>query len=293
MPPKLSILISVRDQLLWTKKCLSCLKQTMDPELSYEVLIANDSSSSETTKYLNSLVSPYRVFHQSSSCGFAVNNNCLAREAQGEFLLFLNNDAFVRGDWLQPMLSVFENKKKVGFVGNVQVLYGTSRYDHMGVVFSPQGNPRHYGQGFFHRSFKGEARKWSAVTAACCLIKRELFLEQGGFDESFVNGCEDVDLCIRMNRAGYSHYVAHDSVIDHVKGATTGRKDRNEENFGLLMTKWGPSIRQNESVHDAILHAKTYLFRPLFKPFGTNLKKFLDALLICVKLKKVVSPVAV
>jgi len=292
MTPRLSILISVRDQLSWTKKCLRCVKETIDSTLSYEVLIANDGSLDETTKYLNSLAPLYRVFNQTSSCGFAVNNNWLAREAQGEFLLFLNNDAFVQGNWLQPMLTVFEKKEKVGFVGNVQKLHGTSRYDHMGVVFSPQGNPRHYGQGFFHRPFKGQVRKWSAVTAACCLIKRELFLEQGGFDESFVNGCEDVDLCIRMNRAGYSNYVVHDCIIDHVKGATTGRKDRNEKNFDLLMKKWGPSIRQNESVHDATLHAKTYLFRPLFKPFGTNLKKFLDALLIWGKFKKIVSPVA-
>ena len=83
------------------------------------------------------------------------------------------------------MLNVLKEKSKVGFVGNVQKLYGTKRFDHMGVVFSPLGNPRHYGQGFFHRSFKGQVRKWSAVTAACCLIKKELFHQQGSFDEGF------------------------------------------------------------------------------------------------------------
>ena len=66
----------------------------------------------------------------------------------------------------------------------------------------------------------------------------------------------------------------HDSIIHHVKGATTGRKDRNEQNFQLLMAKWGESIRNNESVTDSYLHARTYLFHPLFKPFGTNLKNF-------------------
>ena len=69
--------------------------------------------------------------------------------------------------------------------------------------------------------------------------------------KDFLNGCEDVDLCIRLNRAGYDNYVVHDSVIEHVKGATTGRKDRNEENFELLMEKWGNEIRKNESVQDA------------------------------------------
>jgi GT2 family glycosyltransferase len=178
------------------------------------------------------------------------------------------------------MLRVFESKEKVGFVGNVQRLHGSNRFDHMGVVFSPYGNPRHYGQGFFTNSFKGEIKRWSAVTAACCLIRRELFLEHGGFNEDYLNGCEDVDLCLRLNRAGYSHYVAHDSVIDHIKGATTGRKDRNEENFDLLMKNFGDDIRKNESVHDRILHAKTYLFRLFFRPFGINLFKYIHALLI-------------
>ena len=286
MDPKLSILISARDQIKLTKKCIECLGQTLGNTVSHEVLIVNDGSVDGTAKYLDSLSSVYRVFHRASSQGFAKNNNWMAREARGEYLLFLNNDAFVGGDWLNPMLNVLKEKSKVGFVGNVQKLYGTKRFDHMGVVFSPLGNPRHYGQGFFHRSFKGEVRKWSAVTAACCMIKRELFWEQGGFDEEFLNGCEDVDLCIRLNRAGYSHYIAHDSVIDHVKGATTGRKDRNEENFELLMKKWGNEIRQHESIQDRFLHARTYLFRPLFKPFGTNLVKYLDAFLIITRIRK-------
>ena len=53
-----------------------------------------------------------------------------------------------------------------------------------------------------------------------------------------------MDLCLRLNRAGYCHYVAHESVIDHIKGATTGRKDRNEENFDLLMKNFGDDIEK-------------------------------------------------
>jgi len=280
MGPQISILISVKDQLVLTKKCIHCLRDTLEGSFDFEVLVANDASTDGTANYLDSLPKGFRSFHRDKSCGFAKNNNLLAREAKGEFLLFLNNDAFVRGDWLMPMLQVFELKEKVGFVGNVQKLYKTNRIDHMGVVFSPYGNPRHYGQGFFTNSFKGEIKKWSAVTAACCLIRRELFIDHGGFNEEYLNGCEDVDLCLRLNRAGYSHYVAHKSEIDHVKGATTGRKDRNEENFNLLMKNFGSDIRKNESVHDRFLHAKTYLFKLFFKPLSINLLKYSHALLI-------------
>jgi GT2 family glycosyltransferase len=284
MSPLISILISVKDQLVLTQKCIESLKHTLAEGCRYEVLIANDGSTDGSKAYLDTLSGKFRVFHREKCHGFAKNNNWLAREAKGEYLLFLNNDAFVKGNWLKPMLKVFTVKEKVGFVGNVQKLYKSNRFDHMGVVFSPYGNPRHYGQGFFTNSFKGEIKSWSAVTAACCLIRRELFLEHGGFNEEYLNGCEDVDLCLRLNRAGYSHYVAHESVIDHIKGATTGRKDRNEENFDLLMKNFGDDIRKNESVHDRILHAKTYLFRLFFRPFGINLFKYIHALLIYARL---------
>ncbi len=280
MSPLVSILISAKDQLALTQHCLECLANTLQDRVDWEVLIANDGSTDGTAEYLNQLPNSYRAFHRERSHGFAKNNNWLAREAKGKYLLFLNNDAFVEGNWLNPMLQVFEVKEKVGFVGNVQRLYQSNRFDHMGVVFSPYGNPRHYGQGYLSQPFKGEIKKWSAVTAACCIIRRELFLEQGGFPEEYLNGCEDVDLCLRLNRAGYSHYVAHDSVIEHVKGATTGRKDRNEENFDLLMKNFGEEIRKNESVLDCILHAKTYLFRLFYRPFGINLFKYIHALFI-------------
>ena len=287
MSPMISILISVKDQLVLTQKCVSSVENTLADSFDYEVLIANDGSTDGTAEYLKTLPEGFRVFHRKKSHGFAQNNNWLAREAKGEYLLFLNNDAFVEGDWLNPMLQVFELKEKVGFVGNVQRYYQSSRFDHMGIVFSPYGNPRHYGQGFLTQPFKGEIKKWSAVTAACCVIRRELFLDQGGFPEEYLNGCEDVDLCLRLNRAGYSHFVAHDSVIEHIKGATTGRKDRNEENFDLLMKNFGKDIRRTESVADSILHAKTYLFRLFFRPFGINVFKYIHALLIYTRLYSV------
>ena len=120
--------------------------------------------------------------------------------------MFFKQRCFVQGNWLLPMLEVFKTYEKVGMVGMFSNLSNSRRYDHMGVVFTPQGNPRHYGQGFFHRPFKGKVKQWSAVTAACCITVKENFLAIGGFDEVFVNGCEDVDLCLRMTEKGLDNY---------------------------------------------------------------------------------------
>ena len=275
--PQVSILISVYGELACTRKCLERLERTLRGRVEYEVLIVNDASKDGTADFLDGLRKPYRIFHNREKQGFARNNNRIAGEAKGDYLCFLNNDVFVDDDWLVPMLAVFESKEKVGMVGNVQRLAGSRRFDHMGVVFAPQGNPRHYGQGFWHRPFKGEVREWSAVTAACCLAKREVFLELGGFDEAYLNGCEDVDLCLRMTEAGLAHFVVHDSVVEHVKGASEGRKLKNEENARMLQEKWGGCIRARQAISDRIAHARTYLFRGLTRPWSVNFGKFVEA----------------
>lgn len=286
MIPKVSFIISVFDQLDYTKRCLSCLEKTLKDKLTYEVLIVDDGSDEETIHYLHSLKDPHHVTFNSERKGFAKNNNLAASHAKGEYLCLLNNDVFVEGDWLLPMIKVFEEKENVGVVGNVQRLAFSKKYDHMGVVFGPLGNPRHYGQGFYHRPFKGEIKQWSAVTAACCLVRSKDFLEIGGFDETYINGCEDVDLCLRYNRNGCRNFIAHDSIVTHVKGASEGRKRFNDQNSQVLQEKWGDEIKRNETVNDQVLHARNYIYRGIFRPLSTNFLKWIEALLIYFRFKK-------
>ena len=284
--PEVSILISVFEQLDYTRRCLEALESTLTGKVSYEVVVVDDASRDGVAEYLGDLNEPYRVLFNEERKGFTINNNLAAREARGEFLCFLNNDVFVEGDWFLPMLSVLKEKKNVGMVGNVQRLVRNGRYDHMGVVFAPQGNPRHFGQGFLHRPFKGEVREWSAVTAACCTCHRETFLELGGFGEIYLNGCEDIDLCLRMHEQGLRHFVVHDSVVLHVKGGTEGRKVHNDRNAQILLEKWGDEVRSGQAVRDQALHAYTYLWRGFTRPWSCHAGKLLEALLLCLRLKR-------
>ena len=284
--PEASILIATHEQPAFTRRCLEALESTLAGKLSYEVLLVDDASRDGTVDYLKNLSNPYRVFFNDERKGYAANNNFAARQAKGKYLCLLNNDVFVEGDWLLPMLELLRVCENVGMVGNIQKLVRNGRYDHMGVVFSPQGNPRHYGQGYFHRPFKGRIRQWSAITAACCVCRRETFDQFGGFDEIFLNGCEDIDLCLRMSEMNLRHYVVHDSVVQHVKCATKGRKLHNDRNTRLLLERWGEKVRSNQAVGDQMPHALTYLYRAITRPWTCNVGKLLEALLIAVWIKR-------
>ena len=98
--------------------------------------------------------------------------------------------------------------------------------------------------------------------------------------------CEDVDLCLRFNREGLSNYIVHDSVVLHVKGASEGRKTFNDQNSELLLKRWKSQIRLKEAIDDQILHAENYIYRGLIRPFSTNLWKWIEAVLIYFRLKR-------
>ena len=128
---EVSIIISVFEQLEYTKRCLEALEHSLSGIIEYEVLIIDDCSEDGTVDFLKKLKYPYRIFFNSIQKGFAKNNNLAASQATGRYLCFLNNDVFVEGDWLLPMINVFKEKEGVGVVGNVQKLAFSNRFDHI------------------------------------------------------------------------------------------------------------------------------------------------------------------
>ena len=285
--PEVSILMAVHNRLDLTQRCLETLERSL-AGVDHEVLIVDDLSTDGTSEFLKTLGAPYRVFLNERKGNFAINNNRAAREARAERLLFLNNDTELAPGWYEPMRAGLERFPDAGLIGNLQTNPATRRYDHLGVVFAPWLTPAHYGQHYKRVPAwlrTTEFTPWSAVTAACCLTRRETFWAAGGFDEAYINGCEDIDLCLRMHRQGRHHYVANRSEIVHHKGASPGRKFFNDLNLERLKTLWADYIRTNFVEKDARLFAQTYLRKTLVYPWKSNLGKTWRSLTILAGLR--------
>jgi GT2 family glycosyltransferase len=211
--PRISFIIPVFNRLALTKDCLKSLEQTVQGH-AWEAIVVDDCSTDGTGEFLAGLPPRYRVLRNETKQSFSASNNHAAAVARGDFLCLLNNDTVLTPGWLEPMLRVFEVHPRAGVVSNVQRNPRTGRYEHMGFVFSPAGLHKSFGRHFFFKPLTG-CVEWRAVTGACCLVRKSTFEEVGGFDENFVHGCEDIDLCLRLGQAGYKHYVAADSVIYH------------------------------------------------------------------------------
>jgi len=264
--PVVSFVIPAYNCLALTRNCLKSLEQTVG-DRPWEAIVVDDCSTDGTAEFLTALPPPYRVLRNETKSSFADSNNRAATVARGEFLCLLNNDTVLTPGWFEPMLDAFERFADAGVVGNVQRNPRTGRYEHMGMVFS---NRRHLcvGRYFPFKPFRGYT-KWRAVSGACCLIRRSVFLQAGGFDATFVNGCEDMDLCLRLGQAGYQHYVAADSVIYHYVSSSEGRRDFEQQNKQRLLERWGEPLQRALTPRDRLLYGANYVLRLLCRP-GAN-----------------------
>jgi len=283
--PVISFVMPIYNGLALTRECLHTLEQTVDLA-PHEVILVDDASTDGTAEFLGTLTPPYQVIHNRQRLSYAACMNKGIALARGEFLGLLNNDLTFTPGWLEPMLRAFERLDNPGLVGNVQIDPRTRKYDHMGIVFGPDGMPLHFGKHFFFRPFTGYTR-WKAVTAGCSFIRRSVFLKAGGFDEEFKNGGEDVDLCLRLGRAGLNHYVANDSVIYHAVSSSGLQHLSTAQNEARLMDRWREDILASLTRRDRQLFALNYLLRFATRPWRYNGPRLWHATLSLVSLGRV------
>ncbi len=234
-----SIIIPVWNCCELTRQCLAALVKTTEG-ISWELIVVDNHSTDDTPSFLSSLAGDVQIISNQENLGFAKACNQGARAARGKYLVFLNNDTIPQSQWLNSLVGEVDEHSEVGIVGS-KLLFADGSVQHAGVVFMrsivsayhiyrsvPSSEP-----GVNHR------RAFQAVTAACMLIRRELFEEVQGFDEAFINGFEDIDLCLKVREKGFQVIYQPRSLVYHLESQTPGRKEHDEQNSQLLLEKWG------------------------------------------------------
>ncbi len=206
---KVAIIIPFRDQARVLKKCVeSILNKTSYAH--YEILLVNNQSErEETKKYLKNIKKnpKIRLLHYQKHFNFSAINNFAARETQADFLLFLNNDTkVINKEWLSAMVEHIQ-REEVGAVG-AKLIFPNETVQHAGVVLG-MGVAGHAFK-YFPRLSEGYMsqinviKNYSAVTGACLLTKRDLFLKVGGFDEKNLKvAFNDIDYCLKLREKDF------------------------------------------------------------------------------------------
>lgn len=211
--PLVSILIPSKNQLEFLKRCLTSLIDGTGYSNCEILVLDNGSFDPEAVAYLNELKAldsaRLKVLDCAGPFNFSAMNNRAAREAAGEYLVLLNNDtAVLHEEWLEEMLGIAQ-QADVGAV-SAKLFYPDGKIQHAGVILGMNDAPADHpfiGQAADEDGYFGRLKltqEFSAVSAACMLVKRALYLELGGLDEQrFQVSFNDVDFCQRLRHKGY------------------------------------------------------------------------------------------
>ena len=240
--PIVSIIIPVCNVWDKTLACLRSLGQYTKGH-SIEIIVVDNHSTDATSTELTPLGASlfgqvFRTLRMAENLGFAKACNAGAAAASAPLLYFLNNDTVVTPNWLGPQLVALD-APEVGAVGPL-LLYPDNTVQHCGIYVTPFGEVGHlYEQ--LPASFAAARRPHTlqAITAAAMLLRARDFWDCGGFHEGYVNGFEDVDLCLSLGRKGLGMRVEPRSIVWHHASQTPGRFLQASANSALLTQRQG------------------------------------------------------
>jgi len=272
--PHVSIVIPTKDHLEVLRHCInSILEKTEYP--NYEIIIIdNQSEEHETLKYYISLQeqSKIKILHYNEPFNFSSINNYGVTHSDSPYILFLNNDTeVISGEWLSAMLEHAQHTG-VGAVG-AKLLYPNDLIQHAGIVLGIHGD-------FVQMDIAGHSHKfvsnrlpgyffrphiignYSAVTAACLMIRKDVFLEVGGFEEDLAVAYNDVDLCLKIREKGYRIVYTPYAVLHHHESYSRGPEKSPEKQARFyqdtlwVRTRWGAIIDSGDPYYNPNLTLK-------------------------------------
>lgn len=253
--PLVSLIIPTRNGLHLVKQCIDSIFAKTSYE-NYEIIIIdNNSDDPAALNYFSSFAgdASIRVLRDESPFNFSALNNAAVLQARGEFIGLLNNDIeVISPQWLEEMIGL-AIQPGVGAVG-ARLWYPNNTLQHGGVITGLGGvaghSHKHLARGepgyFYHAQL---IKTLSVVTAACLVIKKSIFLEVGGFNETELKiAFNDVDFCLRVRQAGYRNIWTPYAELYHHESASRGYEDTPEKQLrfaqevGYLKARWGESL---------------------------------------------------
>lgn len=245
--PLISIIIPTRDRLSLLRRCVQSIEERTTYK-NYEILIVdNGSQESQTLSYLAS--SSHRVMREDGPFHFARLCNQAAIRAGGEQLLFLNNDMEVlTPEWLEALLE-HAQRPEVGAVG-AKLLYADNTIQHAGVVFGMRGVAGHahkyqpakrLGYGYFPHLI----RNYSAVTAACLMIRKAVYKGVGGMQEQLAVLYNDADLCLRLRQQNSLIVYTPYAELYHHEGRSRWSHSPRPNEVQYMLDHWGRLIARD------------------------------------------------
>lgn len=231
--------IGLEDKLY---KCLKHLRNQSPRHRIFPVIIDNGTPNWEVLKAIEKIYDIHEFIYVRLpwNTGFArASNTGIHVCGQVDAFLFLNNDCYLDSDCLEKMLDALLQGKGDVIGAKLRYLDGDMIQHAGGVINGNWESVTHIHRGM-DRSLPEvcQSREMAWVTAACMLVRAKVFVENGGFDENYINGYEDVDFCLRIKEKGKKIYYCAQATGEHEEAQTPGRKDHEDHNAKIFFSRW-------------------------------------------------------
>lgn len=248
--PKISMVIPNKNSHRILRQCIESIFEKSSYSNFEVIVVDNGSSESETFDLYKELQEKHqiRVLEWNAPFNYSAINNFAVNFCEGEHVLFLNNDTeVISAHWLEEML-FYCVQSELGVVGS-KLYYPDDKLQHAGVIVGMGGVAGHPYHGF-PKTIEGYmyrnkiVQNLSAVTGACMMMRKKVFLEVGGFDERLAVAYNDVDLCLKIRNKGYFIVWTPYAELYHYESLTRGPYDNLEklksleEETALFKSKW-------------------------------------------------------
>ncbi len=260
--PLVSILIPNKDHAADLKKCMDSIEEKSTYRNFEFIIVENNSTEEETFAYYKEIEKRdnVRVLYYKEDFNYSRINNFGAKEANGEYVLLLNNDTeMIEPDSIKEMLDVCM-RPDVGIVG-AKLIFEDNTIQHAGVIIGFGGVAGHafIGQdrddnGYFSRIIS--VQDLSAVTAACLMVRRSVFDEVEGLNEEFKVAFNDIDFCLKVRKAGYLVVYNPYAQFYHYESKSRGQEDsadkvaRFQQEIGLFGERWGELLEHGDPYYN-------------------------------------------
>lgn len=267
--PLISIIIPNKDYIEDLSKCVNSIIEKSTYR-NFEIIIVENNSELESTfEYYKEIEkdSHVKVVYWKDEFNYSAINNFGFEYTKGEYILLLNNDVeIITPDWMQEML-MFAQRKDVGAVG-AKLYYPDDTIQHAGIIIGIGGVAGHSHKNFEKNAYGYSSRlqlaqNLSAVTAACMLMPKDVFKEVGGLDEGFKVAFNDVDLCMKIRKAGYLIVFTPFAELYHYESKSRGYENSPEKvarfnsEIQRFYSKWDPELEAGDPYYNPNLTLRT------------------------------------
>ena len=243
--PKATIIVPVHNHAYHTLQCLLSLRGIAQEDL--EILVQDDCSNDETRTLLKKFEN-ISVYQNEKNLGFIGSVNEAVRHARGEFIILLNNDARFLDGSIDEALRLFESERNCGLMGGRISLASGGLQEAAGVIYRDGktiGYLRHHS---INDARALKIRDVDYCSGVFAIVRREVFIELGGFDEKYAPAYyEDTDFCMRLRQAGLRCIYNPDLLVEHFEfGSAVSFRKRAliKRNRRIFMERWRAMLEQ-------------------------------------------------